>query len=433
MESDLEELIDFAATGSLFPQFEQTWTATFSDAQACVDRIFASGDGRVRVALKTNDPLTFSALFVGLCGRPVDLFLFNPNWKESEESAALEIASPNWLLENCEGRELRRVGSTSTGKHMRIMIATGGTSGRIRFAIHDWKTLSAAVDGFSRHMDCDRINSHCILPLYHVSGFMQLIRGFFTKGKILYGRLDTFIEESVSEECFLSLVSTQLERLLRNEVNADRLRAYQAIFLGGGPASIGLLQKCRKLKLPIALTYGMTETAAQVATLLPDQFLAGASSQGKPLPHVEINIDSNDSVIRIAAGSLFAGYWGEASREGEFVTSDIGSFDNDGYLTALGRSDGVIITGGEKVNLREIEICIEATGMVREVVAYSVEDAEWGDLLAVAYVASDTFCDEYKLKTLVKERLINYKYPKIWIQRTELPRNEAGKILKEQN
>lgn len=433
MEPDLDGLIDFAASGGLFPQFEETWGDAFREAEACVGRVLAdNGKARMRVALKTNDPLTFSALFVALCNKPVDVFLFNPNWSESEEGVAVEVSQPNWVLEDFEGREVSKIKKCSASEGMRVIIATGGTSGRIRFAIHSWDTLRAAVDGFCEHMGCEQVRSQCVLPLYHVSGFMQLVRAFLTKGEVAYGRLDTFLEKDKRDGWFLSLVATQLERLLRDEAIAKKLRMYQAIFLGGGPVGAGLLEKCRELELPVALTYGMTETAAQVATLRPEEFLRGASNQGMSLPHVTIAIESRSGLIEIVGDSLFSGYWGEEERRGTFVTSDIGQLEADGSLSVLGRSDGVLITGGEKVSLREVEICIEATGLVREVVAFAVENAEWGECLTVAYVPNELFRDENGLKVLVRKELTNYKYPKIWIQRTELPRNEAGKVIKKE-
>ena len=65
------------------------------------------------------------------------------------------------------------------------MIPTGGTSGKIRFAMHNWETLTASVKGFYRYFGETHVNSFCVLPLYHVSGLMQFMRSFITGGRLL--------------------------------------------------------------------------------------------------------------------------------------------------------------------------------------------------------------------------------------------------------
>ena len=66
-----------------------------------------------------------------------------------------------------------------------IMIPTGGSSGKVRFAIHTWETLIASVRGFTEHFLINHVNSFCVLPLYHVSGLMQFMRSFTTGGKLV--------------------------------------------------------------------------------------------------------------------------------------------------------------------------------------------------------------------------------------------------------
>nr|WP_281384231.1 AMP-binding protein [Pelagicoccus albus] len=385
----------------------------------------------------------------------MDIFLFNPTWGRVELTTANRIADTHFLLQDTSEGVFEATGSSTAGparpietgfNKLRVMIPTGGTSGRIRFAIHDWSTLAAATYGFQQHMNCSHMAAHCVLPLYHVSGFMQLVRALLTMGSVVFGRLETFAKEhelllkEEREARFVSLVATQLERLLRDESNAPLLKDYGAIFLGGGPAPVGLLDKARILGLPLALTYGMTETAAQVATLQPARFLKGAQNQGKPLPHVRIDIVNEETtsellprgevgIIRILSSSLFHGYYGDKVNKPErsILTSDLGKIDETGCLTVLGRADRVVITGGEKVSLREIELVFEDSGLVSDVLAFGVDDREWGQSLAVAYVPKDQAVKETLLKEIISDELSNFKCPKKWIRLSAIPRNEAGK------
>ncbi len=411
--------------------------------------------GRKRVAIMATHPLSFAALFLAFAREEVDLFLLNPTWGRVELDTARRVADAHFEISDREPGQFvcaKSSNAKASGKiemgpnKLRVMVPTGGTSGRIRFAIHDWSTLAAATYGFQQHLSCVKMVGHCVLPLYHVSGFMQLIRALLTMGCVVFGRLETFAREhdllrgEKREVRFLSLVATQLERLLRDESNVERLRQYRAIFLGGGPAPVGLLEKARTLRLPLAPTYGMTETGAQVATLAPEQFLAGETHQGRALPHVRIDIVNEEitsermpvgevGLIQVLGMSLFRGYYGDSISKSNLaiLTTDLGRLDEFGHLTVLGRADRVVITGGEKVNLREIELVFEKSGLVRDVHAFGVEDREWGELLAVAYVPQDAGVGETVLKEVISRELSNYKMPKKWIRLGEIPRNDAGK------
>lgn len=457
MEPDLDRLFDFESHGGLFPQFGAVWDSVFETAHEYADLVRDSGDGRKRVAIMATHPLSFSALFLAFAREEVDLFLFNPTWGRVELDTARRVSDAHFeISDKAPGEFLssrnphaKASPRIETGvNRLRVMIPTGGTSGRIRFAIHDWSTLSAAAYGFQQHISCSKMAGHCVLPLYHVSGFMQLVRALLTMGSVVFGRLETFGAEHdllLSEEKdvrFLSLVATQLERLLREEANVERLRQYRAIFIGGGPAPVGLLEKARGLRLPLAPTYGMTETGAQVSTLPPEDFLAGKLHNGKALPHVRIDIVNEEvtgermpvgeiGLIQVLGMSLFRGYYGDSSTQSNLsiLTTDLGRMDKTGHLTVLGRADRVVITGGEKVNLREIELVFEGSGLVRDVYTFGVEDREWGELLTVAYVPQDKGVGEDVLREVLSRELSNYKMPKKWIRLDEIPRNEVGKPM----
>lgn len=457
MEPDLDRLFDFESHGGLFPQFGAVWDGVFDSAKKLADQVKANGEGRKRVALEVAYPLSFAALFLAFAREEIDLFLFNPTWGKVETDTAHRLSDVHFKVrDDGPGRfSVTRSSSAKGGQELktganklRVMIPTGGSSGRIRFAIHDWSTLAAATYGFQQHLSCEKMAGHCVLPLYHVSGFMQLIRALLTMGSVVFGRLEDFapchellLKEKASVR-FLSLVGTQLERLLRDEKNVERLRGYRAVFIGGGPISVGLMERARALKLPLALTYGMTETGAQVSTLLPEQFLAGESHQGRSLPHVRIDIVNEEEtsvrqpvgevgLIQILGMSLFRGYYGdsEAKTNLSVLTTDLGRFDAAGHLTVMGRSDRVVISGGEKVNLREVEIAFEGSSLVRDVHAYGIADAEWGQMLAVAYVPQDPGLGEEVLREMIGRELSNYKMPKKWVRMDLIPRNEAGKPL----
>src|SRR5581483_9544368 len=116
------------------------------------------------------------------------------------------------------------------------------------------------------------------------------------------------------------------------------------VFLGGGPAWPELCEEAARKRIPLSLSYGMTETAAMVAALPPNRFLAGDRSCGTALPHARIRLDA-DGLITVTGESIFRGYFPNWFDGRGVATEDLGAIDADGRLTVLGRRDAVIITG----------------------------------------------------------------------------------------
>ncbi len=446
MEQHLRTCLRKALEGAAFPQFTDSWVSQVERAKRLLPIDFDFRKERIRIALVASDPAWFWACFFVAAQRDWDVFLFSPRWGEKERTEALEIAQPHWIVDevsirkNCEASESpKRVGDEIEG--FRVMISTGGSSGKLRFAIHDFETLSAAVEGLKQHFGLSAISSLCMLPLYHVSGFMQTIRALLTGGKVVFslgsdlGVDCQMLFSQAPEDSFLSLVPTQLRKLIEDGSMVHRLREFRAVFCGGGPLPEDLARASREARLPLAPTYGMTETAAQVATLLPEEFLYGIEGQGRPLPHISIEIFNAElesegvGDILIQGSSLFRGYFGGAPRrEGFFATGDRGRLDAEGRISVVGRGGRRIISGGENIDLQEIEEAFRGTGLVEDVAAFGVDDEKWGARLCVAYVTADRKNQEAGLRREIGRRLASFKQPKSWLSIDLLPRNVLGKI-----
>jgi acyl-CoA synthetase (AMP-forming)/AMP-acid ligase II len=121
------------------------------------------------------------------------------------------------------------------------------------------------------------------------------------------------------------------------------------------------------------------------------------------------------------------GYVGEPERSPAdwFTTSDLGRIEPDGALVVLGRTDRLIVTGGENVDPAEVESEIESHPKVVEAAVVALPDQEWGQQIAAAY-AGEVSTDE--LRALVAPRLAAHAVPKRWLQVEALPRTDLGKI-----
>ncbi len=402
-----------------------------------------------KILLVEREPVRFLAGFIAACAAGCPVFLGNPDWVKAEWEQVFELVQPDLILGHGDwGLALRNYHPSIEPPILNpqwIMIPTGGSSGQIKFAIHTWETLMASVQGFQQYFNLNQINSFCVLPLHHVSGLMQFMRSFTSGGKLAilpFKELDSDIKIDIElTDFFVSLVPTQLQRLLKKTSLANWLSQFKTVLLGGAPAWREILEQARQYNISLALTYGMTETGSQIATLKPDHFLKGYNNCGQVLPHAKLTICSSTGnilnvnetgIITIQAQSLALGYYPKLFTEDKFQLDDLGFLDNNGNLNIVGRSSNKIITGGENVYSHEVEAAIRATALVNDVCVIGISDRHWGQVITAIYVPSNSSVTNAVLQAALEHKLSKFKHPKHWISLPNLPRNSQGKINREQ-
>ncbi len=417
-----------------------------------------------KIILAQSNWVHFLAGFIAACAAGCPVFLCNTNWVKQEWQQVFDLVQPDIIWSDCpQIKQQEGVGGQSCppaelppsrGENPiqnlkskiqnRIMIPTGGSSGKIRFAIHTWETLIASVQGFQQYFQIQQVNSFCVLPLYHVSGLMQFLRSFTTNGKLInlpFKSVESEISDINPTGFFISLVPTQLQRLLQNPTSANWLSQFKTVLLGGAPAWQELLEQARNYGIRLAPTYGMTETASQIVTLKPEDFLDGYNNCGKVLPHAKVNILSSTNqilgtnqtgVVAIEAKSLALGYYPNLFTQEQFKLDDLGFFDEKGYLNIIGRNSNKIITGGENVYPDEVEAAIRATNLVDDVCVIGMSDRTWGQAVTAIYVPNHKQVTLAEMRVAIADKLTSFKQPKHWIPVDNLPRNSQGKINREQ-
>lgn len=404
------------------------------------------------VLLAEADPVAFLAGFLAACVAGCSVALGNPQWGGAEWAQVFQQLGPDRLwgeVPALEGISIAKQSpepdSTLSGRSL-ILIPTGGSSGGIRFVMHTWETLAASVQGFQTYFGRSALHACCVLPLYHVSGLMQFLRAYHSGGVVtvmpFHALASGHLPAHNPAQSFLSLVPTQLARLLPSPTLVDWLAQYATILLGGAPAWDDLVTQARQHHLRLAPTYGMTETASQIATLKPEAFLQGQTGCGQVLPHAQIQIwnEAGDAVaagevgrLIIRAESLALGYYPHGfATPGQFEPDDLGYLDDHGYLHLLGRSSDKIITGGENVFPAEVEAAIYATGLVRDVAIVGVGDRHWGEAVTAVYVPLSATLTVATLQQALEAKLSRYKLPKHWVAVSQLPRNAQGKLNRTQ-
>lgn len=335
------------------------------------------------------------------------------------------------------------------------IVYTSGTTGKpkgamLTFGNHWWSATSSMLNlglaSGDRWLAC--------MPLFHVGGLSILLRSvIYGIAVILHDRFDAeAVNRAIDEEgvSLLSAVAVMVDRMLDARGDASYPDSLRAVLLGGGPAPEPLLRRAMEAGMPVLQTYGLTETATQVATLAPTDALRKLGSAGKPLFATELRIVDEDEngqrrwaspgeagEIVVRGPTVTAGYWrrpdatAEKLKDGWFHTGDIGYVDDDGYLYVLDRRDDMFVSGGENVYPAEIEAVLREHDAVAEAAVIGVPDDKWGRVPAAAIVVRDgAAVSEEELIHFCRTRLAGYKVPKVFAVVDVLPRNAAGKVMR---
>lgn len=267
-----------------------------------------------------------------------------------------------------------------------FIFATSGSSAPLpKLCLHTEATLSTAANGFLRAFP-HIANCVQVLPPHHVGGFMPVVRTAMADGRC--HRAHYLDADQLAAAPFplhsaaLSIVPTQLARMLQQNDVLPVLERFGLILLGGSACPSHLLDSARQLGLPVAPCYGMTETAAMVSILTPDEFHRGVHGIGRPMPHARLTLDM-DNCLQIQSEANLICYLpnSDTFTRNPFPTRDLATCDAHGFWRLLGRSDRVIISGGENISLDAIEACAKDCPLVMAARAFGESDPEWGTRL----------------------------------------------------
>jgi o-succinylbenzoate---CoA ligase len=404
--------------------------ASYAELDAAVDamarRLAALGVGagwRVAATLPPGHALV--ELLHALPRLGAALVPLRPDLSRAERRRQLDAAGARLVLDEppagaeADLRPRRELDPSA----LHTVLFSSGTSGAARPVGLTLANHLASARGSARLLGVDPADRWlCPLPLFHVGGLAIPLRSALAATTaIVHERFDAErVRASLEagEATLVSLVATMLRRLRR--AGLERAPALRAALLGGGPVPPDLLSWAAGLGLPLRATYGMTEAASQIATAEPGE--RGAI----PLPGVELRIGERGEIL--VRGAVVAP--GALAGDGWLHTGDGGRLDAAGRLHVEGRLKELIVSGGENVAPAEVEAVLLDHPAVLDAGVAGLPDADWGEAVTAFVVLAGAPTAE-ELHAHCRARLAQFKVPKRFRQVDELPRNAAGKLLRE--
>jgi len=288
------------------------------------------------------------------------------------------------------------------------LILTSGSSGHPKAVAH---RLQAHLANASASQSVLPLAPGCCwllsLPLFHIGGMAILIRSLLHGSAVALPEPQQPLLHSLRQlpVTHISLVATQLYRLLQEEDFSRQKLPLTHLMLGGGPVSDALLAEAKQRGFSSYLSYGMTETASQIIT--------GEARLSGVQPHIRWRIQQEE--LQVTGTSLFEGYYRHGSLhrpvddDGYFATRDKAVYA-DGTLSIIGRIDNLFISGGENIQPEEIEQQLLLHPNVAQAMVVTMADAEFGQRpVAVVNLNPESTLSE--LEQWLKPKLAGFKRP----------------------
>ncbi|MFP6583183.1 MAG: o-succinylbenzoate--CoA ligase [Candidatus Hydrogenedentota bacterium] len=298
------------------------------------------------------------------------------------------------------------------------IIFTSGSSGTPKAAVH-------SLDNHFQSALASNVNIALVpgdqwllsLPLFHVGGLGIIFRCLQAGAAMVLPQADESLEKTLETDgvTHISLVSTQLYRLMQSEESTRRLAKFKAVLMGGSAMPERLIARAIEAGIPIHTSYGMTEMTTQITCTPAHADNETLQSSGFPLRPDSIRL-ADDGEIQVNGPTRFQGYFTNRELDspftsgGWFSTGDCGRFDKAGRLHVTGRVDNQFISGGENIQPEEIEHAFCQIEGILQAVVVPINDEEFGQR-PVALIRAEGEWNEASLKDNLRQTLPRFMIP----------------------
>ena len=327
-----------------------------------------------------------------------------------------------------------------------VIIATSGSSGAPKGVMLSNRAVQASAAAVNAKLDLAAGDCwlNC-LPLYHVGGLSIVYRTALAGASMVlqqgFDAVQVWQDIKRYPVTHLSLVPVMLARLLDEADSTPPVRL-KSVLVGGAALNEKLASRAIEAGWPLCVTYGMSETASQVATRCIGGNKDMAGMQGYVMPLIdgvecevvdgESRITAQIGQVRIRGDCLMSGYANSGRIAGDgldeagwFTSGDLGRINERGFLRIVGRADEMLISGGENVNPHEVEMLLLDCPGIDAVCVIGVTEPVWGQRVCAIYVG--TF-NEMEVEHWCRQEIKGALRPRQFVRLSHLPRLSTGKI-----
>ena len=358
------------------------------------------------------------------------------------------------LLERAARQSDRQVPVARGDDDLAAILYTSGTTGRSKGAMLTHGNLLSNAEVLKTYWGWREgdVLIHA-LPIFHVHGLFVAIHGALLNGSkmIWLARFDPkkVIERMAEATVFMGVPTLYVRMLAEPRLNREVARNMRLFISGSAPLLLETFNEWQeRTGHTILERYGMSETIMLTSNPYdPKDGERRGGTVGFPLPGVGVRVRDEQGGevpageiggIQVKGPNVFKGYWRmpekaqeEFTADGWFRTGDVGKIDERGYVTIVGRSKDLIISGGYNVYPAEIEGYLNDMPGVAESAVVGVPHPDFGEVgVAIVIPRAGAQIDGEQLISTLKSQLANFKIPKRCFVVQELPRNTMGKVQK---
>ena len=333
-----------------------------------------------------------------------------------------------------------------------FIMYTSGTTGLPKGVMHSHRTVLWSALNVTATADFhykDRFLT--ALPLFHVGALMPaLCCAYVGCTQVVLKAFDPKLAwELIRDEKITStlLVPSMLQFMQTTyDQAAHDAGTLRSVLCGAAPVPVNLIKAYADIGVEVHQLYGLTESCGPGCLIMGEDALTRAGSTGRAYFYTDVRVvafDGKDCApgepgeILLRGPHNMVGYWNrpdataQALREGWLHTGDVGTMDEEGFVTIRDRMKDMLISGGENVYPAEVENMLLGHPALADAAVIGLPSPKWGEVaLAVVVAKKGASITDAELLDWCKGRLATFKLPKAAVFVAEIPRNPSGKILK---
>lgn len=347
------------------------------------------------------------------------ILLLHPNFTEAERQKLLERA---------------KLIKAPLPEDTAAILFTSGTTGSPKPAVISRRALAASAAGSRAAIPLEKEDVWLLsISPARIGGFSVITRSLAARSTVsISGKFRTpeFLDRLESEKIsYASIVPTMLSMIFEEFPDWRPSPYLKSFLVGGAAASAKLKEEAARKGVPVTITYGMTETASNVAATVFEKRFEPTEGCGAVNPGAQVQVRGERIFIR--GPMLMSGYWGQAPIDPDewFESGDLGEISSCGELRVFARRTDLIVSGGENVYPAEVEDVLMRMPGIKAALVAGLPDEKWGAIVCALLVAEDGAkpLQPEEIAEFLKPRIASYKAPRriAWVQ--SLPLASSGK------